>query len=283
MWLSLAAAAVLPALLAASAQGVAPQTDLKVYHLALTEFDAAAEVVRGLLSPEGRMVEDRTHHRLIVSDLPAVHERIREALRRVSVPLRNVRITVTSLALRGSSRESVGASAGVSKGGVAVRAGDDAPPSAAAVKAGAERSETAVTAVQELLVLSGARAAISVAEHTPHADWFWNWGGGRGLWSVQPGVSWSEVGASLVVQPTVIPDAMIRLRLTPRFSYFVDGSRTETEVTELATEVVLSDGAELDVGGMPVRDSEFYDRFLTGYDHRGETERLEIRVSARIQ
>jgi hypothetical protein len=229
------------------------------------------------------MVEDRTHHRLIVSDLPAVHERIREALRRVSVPLRNVRITVTSLALRGSSRESAGASAGVSKGDVAVRVGDDAPPSAAAVKAGAERAETAVTAVQELLVLSGARAAISVAEHTPHADWFWNWGGGRGLWSVQPGVSWSEVGASLVVQPTVIPDAMIRLRLTPRFSYFVDGSRTETEVTELATEVVLSDGAELDVGGMPVRDSEFYDRFLTGYDHRGETERLEIRVSARIQ
>jgi type II secretory pathway component GspD/PulD (secretin) len=170
----------------------------------------------------------------------------------------------------------VGVSGGASKGDVTVRAGDDAPPSAAAVKASSERSETTVTARQELLVLSGSRAAISVAQHTPHADWFWTWGGDRGLWNVQP-------GASLVVQPTVIPDDMIRLRITPRFSYYVDGTHTETEVAELATEVVLSDGSELDVGGMPLRDSEFYDRFLTSYDRSGETQRLEIRVSAKIQ
>jgi len=279
----LAAVSILLACLPANAQVDREETDLKVYHLALTEFDAAAEVVRGLLSPDGRMVEDRTHHRLIVSDRPGVHERIRQALRRVSVPLRNVRVSVTSMALRESSRESGRVGGTVSAGGVTVSGGEDPPPSGVAVRAGAERSETAVTARQELLVLSGARAAISVTREVPHADWFWTWGGAQGLWTAQPGVTWSEVGASLVVQPTVISDDAIRLRLTPRFSFFVDGRGTETEVHQMATDVVLSDGAELEIGGMPVRDREFFDRFLTGYGRGGETERLAIRVSATIQ
>ena len=41
----------------------------------------AAEVVRGLLSPEGRVYPDPAQHRLVVSDRPDVHARVAEALR----------------------------------------------------------------------------------------------------------------------------------------------------------------------------------------------------------
>src|SRR6059036_2828847 len=58
---------------------------VKVYPLDLTDTASAAELVRGMLSPGGR----------VVLDVPAVQARVAEALKTLRVPARNVRITVT--------------------------------------------------------------------------------------------------------------------------------------------------------------------------------------------
>jgi type II secretory pathway component GspD/PulD (secretin) len=67
---------------------------VKVYPLDLTDPAAAAELVRGMISPDGRVVGDASNHRLIVLDRPAVQARVAEALKALRIPVRNVRITV---------------------------------------------------------------------------------------------------------------------------------------------------------------------------------------------
>ena len=66
---------------------------VKVYPLDLTDPASAAELVRGMLSRGGRVVEDAPNRRIIVLDVPAVQARVAEALKTLRVPARNVRIT----------------------------------------------------------------------------------------------------------------------------------------------------------------------------------------------
>jgi type II secretory pathway component GspD/PulD (secretin) len=280
-WVAVLAVAASCAI-AATAFPAQPAVHLKVYPLALTEFDTAAELVRGLLSRDGKLVEDRRNNRLIVYDVAEAHERIAAALRRVSVPIRNIRIKVTSGAVDTAVRQKVGLSGATRAGDVTVRVGEEPPPSAVEVRGGTRRVRSRVSAQQELLVVNGGRASVSVAELVPHRDWLWSWGGANGLWSAS-GVSWREVGASLIVQPTVVGDDSVRVRLTPELSYFLDRDRLQTEVHQLTMEVVLSNGAELDLGGIPMRDRDFLDHFMAAYDESGETQRVDLRLKATIE
>jgi hypothetical protein len=134
---------------------------------------------------------------------------------------------------------------------------------------------------QELLVMSGGRARIQVAEQVPYADWFWIWGQGAGLWPAQS-VQWRDVGTSLAVEPRILDDQTIRLRVTPEFSYFLDRDRVVTRVQQLSTEVVVREGEEIDLGGLQMS-NEFKERFLIGFGRRGETERVRIRLKARLE
>ena len=133
---------------------------------------------------------------------------------------------------------------------------------------------------QEILVLSGGRATLKVAEQVPQAEWFWTWGQGAGLWPAQS-VQWRDVGTSLAVEPVVLDDHTIRLRVTPEFSYFIDRERRVSRVQQLATEVVVHEGEEIDLGRVTMSNEEFQERFLLGVGRSGQTERVQIRLKAR--
>jgi Bacterial type II and III secretion system protein len=185
-----------------------------------------------------------------------------EALGDEPVP-RNVRIVVTATSDRTARRQGVEASGGV------------------VVRGGASRSRSRDETRQELLVMSGGRGEIVVGEEVPYLDWFQVWGQGYGLW--QPGIQWKEVGARMVVEPTVLDEDTLRVRLTPAFSYLVDRRSLTTEVTRLTTEVVVREGEEIDLGGIPFSDRQFLERFLVGFDESGETARLRITLRASIE
>src|SRR5688572_6760808 len=68
---------------------------VRSYPVGLMDVDSAAQLVRRLLSPEGLVVEDRAHRRLLVHDRPDVHARIQAALAAIELPASNVRIIVT--------------------------------------------------------------------------------------------------------------------------------------------------------------------------------------------
>src|SRR5216683_6790943 len=175
-----AVAFVLAAAAAAAAQSPAPlrpaRTEMRVYDLGLTDPALASEVVRGLLSPDGRVYPDPAQHRLVVSDRPEVHARVAEALRTLNVAPRNIRIEVTARLERTDRERRLDASGTV--GGGPVRVGVGRRPPSRGVEIGGQESHarTSVNARQQLLVLSGGRASLTVAEQVPYAEWLYTWG-----------------------------------------------------------------------------------------------------------
>jgi type II secretory pathway component GspD/PulD (secretin) len=245
---------------------------VKVYPLGLTDPVAAAEIVRGMLSPEGRVVEDVPNHRIIVLDRPTVHARVAEALKILRVPARNVRIMVSHSSEDVDDTAQIGASVG----------GRAIPPRPRVdVSGGASSSRSTSESHEEIVVLNSGRASIKVADQVPYADWFWTWGQGSGLWPSQS-VQWREVGTSLAVEPLVLDDHTIRLRVTPEFGYFLDRDRRVSRVQQLSTEVVVREGDEIDLGGL-MSNREFKERFLVGVGRSGQTERIQIRLKARVE
>ena len=63
----------------------------------------------------------------------------------------------------------------------------------------------------------------------------------------------------------------------------VNGENLTTAVEKLATEVWVNNGQEIDIGGLPVSDHEFFSRFLVGYNRLGEKHSLRIKVKPSIE
>jgi type II secretory pathway component GspD/PulD (secretin) len=274
----LSAALVVALLAAASASAASPE--VRAHPVGLMDLDAAVVLVRSLLSPEGVAVEDRGNNRVIVSDRPEVHARVAAALRGLDTPARNVRIYVTHESERLDERTLLGGSAGAGKGDVRVGVGRNPPRSGVEVRGEASRSRSTSKTQQEIVVMSGGKAEITVAEQVPYSDWFLDWGQTRGLWART--IQWRDVGASLVVEPVALGDGRVRVRLTPAFSYFLDRERLVTEIHQLTTEVVVREGEPIALGGVPLSDSEFRDRFLVGFDRGRTLQRVHITLQATV-
>jgi len=277
--LRLLAALASTVLAAAPARAAAPE--VRAHPVGLMDLDAAVVLVRSLLSPEGVAVEDRGNNRVIVSDRPEVHARVAAALRGLDTPARNVRIRVTHESERLDERTLLGGSAGAGKGDVRVGVGRNPPRSGVEVRGEASRTRSTSKTQQEIVVMSGGKAEITVAEQVPYSDWFLDWGQTRGLWART--IQWREVGASLVVEPVALGDGRVRVRLTPAFSYFLDRERLVTEIHQLTTEVVVREGEPIALGGVPLSDSEFRDRFLVGFDRGRTLQRVHITLRATVQ
>ena len=70
---------------------------------------------------------------------------------------------------------------------------------------------------------------------------------GRGY--IAQGTAWQQVGTSLIVRPTILPDKQIRLRLTPSLSYFTPGGGGTIELVEAASEIIVPNGRRVSLGG----------------------------------
>jgi hypothetical protein len=193
---------------------------------------------------------------------------------------RNVRIVVTGTSERTARQQGVEASGAGRVGNVRIGGGRFPPESGVAVRGTASRSRSRDETRQELLVMSGGRGEIVVAREIPYADWFQVWGQGHGLW--QPGIQWKEVGARMLVEPVIVTDDTLRVRLTPSFSYLLDGRSLTTAVTQLSTEVMAREGQEIDLGGVPFSDRQFLEKFLVGVNEYGETVQTRITLKASI-
>jgi type II secretory pathway component GspD/PulD (secretin) len=281
------AAVALAALAAASvaAQPLNPRapakTEMRVYDLGLNDPAMATEIIRGLLSPEGRVYPDPAQHRLVVSDRPDVHVRVAEAMKTLNVAPRNIRIEVTAHMERTDRERQLEASGSVGGGPVRVGVGRRPPRTGVVIGGQDSRSRTTVNARQQLLVLSGGRASLTVAEEVPYSEWLYTWGLGHGLWAQN--VVWQEVGTSMVVEPRVLGNGTILVRLTPRFDYRAGGDSRTVDVTELSTEVIVRAGEEIALGGVPFRDTDFRERFLAGVDESGQTARVEMTLRATVE
>lgn len=266
--------------LALSARAAPVGMRVEVYPLGMMDFELAVKIATEIVSNEGKLLPDKTGNRLIVLETDKRHAALQKALTKLNVPPKHVRIRVAFQEAASESRRAIEVGARATVDGVSVRTGPKSGNSSVTVLGDHSDATTSSLVEQELLVISGGKARLFVGQEVPYADWFWSWGLQQGFWTGS--VQWRDVGARMVVEPYVL-DRRVRIRLTPEFSYLLDGQRMTTAIETLTTEVIVEDGQEVDLGGLPTENREFTSRFLTGTTHRGEKRSLRIHLQVAIE
>jgi type II secretory pathway component GspD/PulD (secretin) len=253
------------------------QSRFEVYSLGFADAPSAVEMVKAIVGPTGSVSLDEANRRLLVVATDDTHAQVANMMRKLNVPPRNVRIEVRFIG--SSSQQNVGAGIGAS--GEIVR---DEGITTTKIKVKPHIENTTIKSssdvAQTLLVASGRQGSLRVGESVPYVDWFVDYGLRCGY--LPQSINWKDVGSSLIVEPMVIGDGpMIRIRLTPELSGLVDGNVFQTRFSRVATEVVVQDGQTFQIGGLD-KDSDFYSRFLIGFDRSGSRQALNITLTPHI-
>lgn len=262
------------------AHGAPAGMRVEVYPLGMMDFELAEKIAAEIVSKDGKLFPDKSGSRLIVLETDERHAALQKALSKLNVPPKHVRIRVAQQDVSSGSRRAIEVGGRATVNGVSVKTGPQSRGSSLTVLGDHADATTSSLVQQELLVISGGKARLFVGQEVPYADWFWAWGLQQGLWAGN--VQWREVGARMVVEPYVL-DRRVRVRLTPEFSYVLEGRRMTTAIETLTTEVVVEDGQEVDLGGLPTENREFTSRFLTGSTYTGEKRSLRIRLGVSIE
>lgn len=265
------------ALTAWAATNAGEPPEFRVYGLQFADGSNAADVVRSVVGPDGKVFFDATTHRLMVLADSNRQATVAQMVRQIDVAPRNVRIDVRF------RRHETGERHGTSVTGQGTMVVDNSGGrSSVRIRPRMEQtsSEANALTVQQLLVASGKQASLSVGEDVPYIDWLMEYG--RRYRYVEERLAWQRVGAYLVVEPTIVGDGpLIRVRLTPELSGLVDGHPLRTRFANVATEVTVSDGIPFALGGLS-NQNDFYSRFLVGADRSGARQTLDIELTAYI-
>jgi hypothetical protein len=79
-----------------------------------------------------------------------------------------------------------------------------------------------------------------------------------------------------------LADGQIRLRLTPRISYFSVDRPGAIDFTEAASEIIVPNGQLVSLGGA-TRSMHEVTRQILGYQNRSSSDESHLQVSATIQ
>lgn len=254
---------------------------VEVYPLDLRDFETASSIAKSIVSEGGRLVADKARNRLVLYDFPDKQEALKLALAKIQNSTRNIRIQVSFNEQGQEQSSGLGVEGTFRSGNVTVGVPNVLEKGRnARIQAYHTQSTRNSLIRQELLVMSGGQARLQVGSEIPYAEWFWNYGVQNSLWPST--VRWKEVGSKMIVEPYVIGNR-IRVKLTPEFSYLINGQTLATALEKLSTEVIVDNGATIDIGGLPVANREFFDRFLTGYNQQGIRQSLRITLRPTIE
>jgi hypothetical protein len=99
------------------------------------------------------------------------------------------------------------------------------------------------------VVEDGGVGTLMVAQDVPvpQIGWFHDYATGRG--HAVRDVAWQRLGTGLAVRPVILPERRIRVRVAPWLSYEAAGGGGAVEMIEAATEVVVTAGQRVGLGG----------------------------------
>ena len=132
------------------------------------------------------------------------------------------------------------------------------------------------------LVQDGAESILTVATLVPYNQtaYYYNYAAGAGY--IQRQIVFTDVGTSLRVNASVLPDNQIRVRLTPRISYFSAERSGAIDFTEATTELVVPNGQPVSLGGSTTKMHEVT-RQILGYRDQTSTNEISLTLTATIQ
>ncbi len=132
------------------------------------------------------------------------------------------------------------------------------------------------------LVQDGGESILSVATQVPYsqAAYYYNYAVGSGY--IQRQIVFTDVGTSLRVSAGILPDNQIRVRLTPRISYFAPERSGAIDFTEATTELIVPSGQPVSLGGSTTHMHEIT-RQILGYRDRSSSSETNLVLTATIQ
>ncbi|MBM4296530.1 MAG: type II and III secretion system protein [Deltaproteobacteria bacterium] len=188
---------------------------------------------------------------------------------------RHIKVVLDSQQTESLNREQVQGS-----GGVVIRRGTVSPSG----RIIANERQTTVQRKSGIftLVLDGSESILSVATRVPQSQigFFHNYALGIGY--IERQIVFNDVGTSLRVHAASLPDGQIKLRLTPRISYFSVERPGAIEFTEAATELIVPNGQPVSLGGVTSSMHEVT-RQILGYRDRTSSNESELTVTATVQ
>jgi hypothetical protein len=140
-----------------------------------------------------------------------------------------------------------------------------------------QRSTGIFTVVQD-----GGESILSVATRVPQnqVSFYRDYAGRVGY--IDRRITFTEVGTSLRVAASALADSQIRIRLTPRISYFSTERSGAIDFTEATTELIVPNGQPVSLGGSTSRMHELT-RQILGYSERTSTSETELVITATMQ
>src|ERR671910_2008779 len=132
------------------------------------------------------------------------------------------------------------------------------------------------------LVQDGGESILTVATRVPHSQvsFYRDYAGRVGY--IDRRITFTEVGTSLRVAASALADSQIRVRLTPRISYFSAERSGAIDFTEATTEMIVPDGQPVSLGGSTSRIHELTRQILR-YSERTSSSETELIVTATLQ
>ena len=132
------------------------------------------------------------------------------------------------------------------------------------------------------VVQDGGTSTMMLASEVPYTvvAWFRDYATGQGY--VTQGTAWQRVGTTLVVNPTILPNNQIRVRLVPQVSYFTADSGGTVEFNEAAMETIVPNGRRMQIGG-GTRGFNQVTRQILGFREQQSSSESSFMLTATIQ
>ena len=248
----------------------------EIYGVGSADPAGLMAMVRAAAGPDGHVTYDERQNRLLVLAPAEAQRQISEMMRTAVPPPVNVRLEVRFL---GSSRRAESEASVFGEAGVVRESGITHSTIRLQPKVVQELSSQQSAVSQILVVSSGREASLRVGEEVPWLDWIMDYG--RRHRAVVEQVHWQQVGSFLVVQPVVVGDQWIRLRITPELRGLAGGRPQTVRFAQVSTEVVIPDGQPYPLAGL-TQGNEFMSHFLVGRRTVESSEALAITVTPRI-
>lgn len=187
----------------------------------------------------------------------------------------NIKVLLESQQLSNQNREALQGS-----DGVIIRRGNVEPSG----RFGAVERQTTVQRSNGIftLVRDGGESILTVATRVPERQivFYRDWASGLGY--LARDTVFREVGTSLKVSAKIFPDNQLLLRLTPRISYFSHERPGIVDFTEAQTELIVSNGQPVSLGGSTTKMHEVT-RQILGFADRASSGETSLVVTATVQ
>jgi len=132
------------------------------------------------------------------------------------------------------------------------------------------------------LVLDGSESILVVASQVPQSQVGYYHNYALGIGYIERRIVFNDVGTSLRVHAASLPDGQVKLRFTPRISYFSSERPGAIDFTEAATELIVPNGQPVSLGGSTSNMHEVT-RQILGYRDRASSNETNMTVTATIQ